>query len=79
MSVLYSNLLVHVNHLIDGSLPMGMNSNLGSLLVTELDGVQQLLTGVVQLTIAWRGLESKGLGQIGAQKWFAYSRCTTVK
>ena len=79
MSVLYSNLLVRANHLIDGPLPMGMSSDLGPLLVKELDGVQQLLAGVVQLTIAWRGRESKGRGQIGAQKWFAYSRCTTVR
>ena len=77
--MLYSNLLVHADYLIDGPLPMGVNSNLGPLLVKELDGVQQLLTGVVQLTIAWRGRESEGLGQIGVQKWFANSRCATVR
>ena len=65
-------LFIHRKHLINGSFPMSMNCNLGTLLMVGLDNFQKLICGMIKGAVLWSFGESKYLSEIGIQIWLLY-------
>ena len=72
-------LFIHRKHLINGSFPMSMNCNLGTLLMVGLNNFQKLICGIIKGAVLWSFGESKYLSEIGIQIWLLYCSSTAVR